>query len=410
MPAPRGPKVHGWNTPVTTNSRQHATSCLRCAVGIVFMLAAGAARPAPGDPAPTAAALVDPAIARRHLAGAVVLVTDPESPLLVEAFGLADIEAGRPMAADSLFWIASMSKPMTAAAVMILVDEGTLSLDDPVAKHLPEFLDLWAVAEKSSERIVLERPARPITIRDCLAHTSGLPFKSVVEEPSLDLQPLAFRTRSYTQMHLLFQPGTGWQYSNAGINTAGRVIEVVSGMPYEHFMERRLFRALGMKDTTFRPTASQLGRLATAYRANKAATDLESTPISQLRYPLDAADRQPTPAGGLFSTADDCGRFCRMMLGRGRVGDLRILSEAAVAELTRSHAPPSAPRAYGLGFQIGQNGSFGHDGAYATSMTIDPARQIAVVWLVQNAGSPPEWRACEKQFREWAFERFSRRP
>lgn len=116
------------------------------------------------------------------------------------------------------------------------------------------------------------------------------------------------------------------------------------------------------------------------------------------------------PAGGLFSTADDCGRFCRMMLGRGRVGDLRILSEAAVAELTRSHVPPSAPRAYGLGFQIGRNGGFGHDGAHAASMTIDPARRIAFVWLVQNAGSPPEWRACEKQVREWAFERFSRGP
>jgi len=367
-----------------------------------------ACRSVAAQPAESFAGIVGPALEKRHLAGAVVLVTDRDAPLLVEAAGRADIAANRPMATDALFWIASMTKPMTAAAVMILVDEGKLSLDDPVATHLPEFRDLWVVAEKGPERMVLERPVRPITIRDILSHTSGLPFKSAIEEPTLDLTPLAVNARSYTATPLLFQPGTGYHYSNAGINTAGRIIELVSGMPYERFLEERLFRPLGMKDTTFRPTAAQLERLATAYRANKDASDLEATRILQLHSPLDAAGRQPMPGGGLFSTADDCGRFCRMMLGRGAVGGRRLLSEAAVAELTRRQTPSSVKESYGLGFQVQPDGRFGHGGAYATNMTIDPARGVAVVWLVQNAGSPPEWKACEGQVRSWAIERYGK--
>ena len=378
------------------------------ASAIVAVGAAADWRPAHAQPADSVAAIVGPAIEKRHLAGAVVLVTDRDKPLLLDAAGRADIANDRPMAADSLFWIASMTKPMTAAALMILVDEGKVSLDDPVAKHLPEFRDLWAVAEKGPERMVLERPARPITIRDILSHTSGLPFKSAVEEPTLDLAPLSIGARSYTQSPLLFQPGTGYLYSNAGINTAGRIIEVVSRVPYEEFMEQRLFRPLGMSDTTFRPTAAQIERLATPYRANQDATDLEATRVAQLKYPLDAADRQPMPGGGLFSTADDCGRFCRMMLGGGMFGGTRVLSEAAIAELTRRQTPPGLKESYGLGFTVGADGTYGHGGAHATNMTIDPTRGIAVVWLVANAGSPPEWKACEGQVRSWAMKRFGK--
>lgn len=376
--------------------------------GIALVTATAACRPAAAQPAESLAGIVAPSLEKRQLAGAVLLVTDREAPLLVEAAGLADVAANRPMATDALFWIASMTKPMTAAAVMILVDEGKLSLDDPVARHLPEFRDLWVMAEKEPDRMVLERPVRPIMIRDILSHTSGLPFKSAIEEPTLDLTPLAINARSYTAAPLLFQPGTGYQYSNAGINTAGRIIELVSGMPYERFMEERLFRPLGMKDSTFRPTAAQLERLATAYRANTDATDLEATRVAQLRYPLDDAGRQPMPGGGLFSTADDCGRFCRMVLGRGAVGGTRVLSEAAIAELTRRQTPASVKESYGLGFQVHADGSCGHGGAYSTNMTIDPARGVAVVWLVQNAGSPPEWKACEGQVRAWALERFAK--
>ena len=141
-------------------------------------------------------------------------------------------------------------------------------------------------------------------------------------------------------MALQFEPDTRYQYSNAGINTAGRIIEVVSGMPYEEFLDRRLFGPLGMKDTTFRPSKRQSARLAKSYKPNADDTDLEEIPIAQLRYPLDDRARQPMPAGGLFSTARDLARFCRMVLNGGSFEGTRYLSEAAVR---RDDEPPDRP-------------------------------------------------------------------
>ena len=366
---------------------------------------------APGQQqAESATAIVQPTIEKGRLAGAVVLVTNRDKVLLVEAMGFQDRDEKLAMTTESLFWIASMSKPMTAAALMILVDEGKVSLDDPVAKHLPEFRELWLTAEKTPGQMTLKRPGRAITIRDILSHTSGLPFKSAVEEPTLDIAPLSLVVRSYTMLPLLFEPGMGYQYSNAGINTAGRIIEILSGMPYEQFMADRLFLPLGMKDTSFRPTTAQVSKIAKSYRANNDATGLDEVRISQLKYPLDGPDRYPMPGGGLFSTADDCGRFCRMVLGQGMFDSTRILSEASVVELTRRQTPESVKESYGLGFSVGGDGSCGHGGAHATNMSIDRNRGLAVVWMVQDAGSPPEWRTSEGEVRAWAIKRFSERP
>jgi CubicO group peptidase (beta-lactamase class C family) len=294
---------------------------------------------------------------------------------------------------------------------MILVDDGKVSLDDPVATFLPDFHDLWVIAERSgeggAEQRRLVRPTRPITIRDCLSHTSGLSFSSTVERPTLDGVPLATAARSYCAMPLEFQPGMGYRYSNAGINTAGRIIEIVSGMPYERFLEQRLLRPLGMHDTTFWPSGSQIGRIARSYRANTDKTALEPVGIGQLTEPYGSANRYPMPGGGLFSTAADCGRFCRMLLNRGVADDgTRVLSESAVGELTRRQTPAGVPESYGLGFSVGGDGSFGHGGAHATNMTVDPKRKVAVVWMVQDAGSPPEWRRAEGEVRQWAFDTF----
>ena len=347
-------------------------------------------------------AILGPAIEQQHLAGAIVLVTDVNGPLLVEAVGSADLATQRPMTRDAMFWIASMTKPMTAAALMILVDEGRVGLDDPVAKHLPEFRELWAERERTPERLELTRPSRAITIRDALSHMSGLPFKSAVEEPTLDVAPLVTVARSYPLLLLKTDPGTGYLYSNAGINTVGRIIEVVSGMPYERFMHERLFAPLGMVDTTFHPTTAQVGRLATAYRATEDKSGITPVRIPQLKYPLDGPGRYPMPGGGLFSTADDCSRFCRMVLGGGAFEGRRILSEAAVDELTKRQTPQSVKESYGLGFTVGADGTCGHGGAFATNMSIDRGRGLAVVWLVQDAGSPPEWRSYAGEAQAWA--------
>ncbi|MGZ0171812.1 MAG: serine hydrolase domain-containing protein, partial [Planctomycetales bacterium] len=198
---------------------------------------------------PTSSAeLLKPFVDKHELAGAVALVADKNKVVSVETVGFADIEAGKPMKADSVFWIASQSKGITAAAVMMLVDEGKISLSDPVEKHLPEFRGQMVVAGKDGDKVTLKKPSHPITIREVLSHVSGLPFRSDVEQPTLDALPLADAVMSYAKTPLQTEPGTHYQYSNAGINTAARIIEVVTGQKYEDFMDERLFNPLGMKD------------------------------------------------------------------------------------------------------------------------------------------------------------------
>jgi CubicO group peptidase (beta-lactamase class C family) len=348
---------------------------------------------------PTVPPLLTPFVERGELAGAVALVTDAKGTVSVDCVGWADIEAKRPMTPDTLFWIASESKPMTAVAMMMLVDEGRISLDDPVEKHLPEFRAQMLVAEKSETQTVLKKPARPITIRDCLSHVSGLPFKSAAEEPVLDGLPLAAAVRTHAMTPLQSEPGRAYQYSNAGINTAARVLEVVSGMSYEQFMQARLFDPLGMKDTTFWPDEEQASRLAKSYRPDKNKTKLEAFEITQLRYPLsDRIHRFPMPAGGLFSTAEDTARFARMLLNRGEIAGRRYLSESAVAQISKRQTPESVTNAYGLGFAVGPDW-FGHGGAHATNLEIHPDKALAFVWMVQHAGFLGEGNEAQGVFK-----------
>jgi CubicO group peptidase (beta-lactamase class C family) len=351
----------------------------------------------PAVPARGIVSALQPFVDRHALAGAVTLVADKDAILRLEAVGFADVASGKPMRPDTLFWIASQSKPMTAAALMMLVDEGKVRLDDPVEKYLPEFKGQQLAAGQDNGNVVLRMPKHPVTIRGILSHTSGMPFKSKVEEPTLDLLPLRDAVRSYALTPLEFEPGSKYQYSNAGINTAGRIIEVVSGIPYAEFMEKRLFEPLGMKDTTFWPDEGQLARLAKSYKPNAAKSDLEETTVTQLRYPLNDHARQPMPAGGLFSTAQDVGRFCQMILGRGVFERTRYLSDASVAQMTTKQTRDHLPDGYGLGWSIG-GGRFGHGGAYSTTMTIDPARGLITVFLVQHAGFPKDGAKSSSAF------------
>jgi CubicO group peptidase (beta-lactamase class C family) len=353
-------------------------------------------------------ALLKPFVEKHELAGAVALVIDKDKVLSVEAVGSADIAARKTMKPDALFWIASQSKPMTATAVMMLVDEGKIALDTPVEKYLPEFRGQMVVAEKDKDHVLLRNPVHPITVREVLSHMSGLPFKSAAEEPTLDGLPLAAAARSYAMTPLQTEPGTNYQYSNAGINTAARIIEVVSGMKYEEFMQKRLFDPLGMKNTTFWPSEKQARRVAKSYRPNTAKTDLVEFPVSQLTYPLsDRTHRFPMPAGGLFSTAQDTAQFCRMLLNGGELNGKRFLSETAFQELTKRQTPASVKNSYGLGFTVGSD-SFGHGGAHATAMEIHPAKGVALIWMVQHSGFPGEGTKAQGVFKKWALERFGK--
>jgi CubicO group peptidase (beta-lactamase class C family) len=358
-------------------------------------------------PASPVAAL-QPFVDKHELAGAVALVADKDKVLSVEAVGFADIAGKSAMKPDALFWIASQSKAMTATAVMMLVDEGKIALDDPVEKYLPEFHGQMVVAEKDNDHTLLRKPRHPITIREVLSHMSGLPFKSAIEEPTLDGLPLAAAVRSYAMTPLQTEPGTHYQYSNAGINTAARILEVVSGMKYEDFMQRRLFDPLGMKDTTFWPTEAQGQRIAKSYRPDDAKSNPIETRIDQLIYPLsDRVHRFPMPAGGLFSTAQDTALFCRMLLNGGELNGRRYLSEAAFRELTRRQTPDSVNDSYGFGLAVGSDW-FGHGGAFATNMEIRPAKGLVLIWMVQHSGFPGEGSKAQGVFKNWALERFGK--
>ncbi|MEQ2006693.1 MAG: serine hydrolase domain-containing protein [Limisphaerales bacterium] len=380
---------------------------LRAALVLTLLLVASL-RPA-GAASPIADAL-KPFVERGELAGAVALVASKDKVLAVEAVGFADRATQRVMKPDALFWIASQSKPITAVAVMMLVDQGKLNLDDAVEKYLPEFKGQQLDAGKGPDgKPLLKAPAHPITVREVLSHTSGLPFKSAVEQPTLDGLPLREAVASYAKTPLTFEAGTKYTYSNAGINTAARLIEVITGQSYEAFMDARLFKPLGMRDTTFWPNAEQVKRLATPHKVNAAKTGLETNSISQLRYPLDGPGRYPMPAGGLFATASDCAKFCQMMLNGGELNGKRYLSPPAFKELTTRQTPASVKESYGLGFSVG-GGGFGHGGALATSMNIDPTRGLVTVWLVQHAGFPGEGSKAQGVFRKTAEEQFSKKP
>jgi CubicO group peptidase (beta-lactamase class C family) len=371
----------------------------------VLVVAPARADDSSSAPVKSISGVLKPFVDHHTLAGAVTLVADKDKVLSLESVGFADIAGKKPMPTDALFWIASQSKPITATALMILVDEGKVKVDDPVSKYLPEFKNIWVAVEKDNEHMLLKRPGRPITVRDVLNHTSGMPFGSAME-PTIDALPLRDAVRSYAITPLQTEPGTKYAYSNAGINTGGRIIEVVSGMPYEQFLQKRLFDPLGMKDTTFWPNDDQLKRLAKSYKPNGQKDGLEETTINQLQYPLnDTKHRYPCPAGGLFSTASDLGSFCQMVLNGGVYQGKRLLSEEAVKTMSSKQTPEELKDGYGLGWSTGGS-NFGHGGAYSTGMTIDTKRGLVTVWMVQHAGFPTGGEKSRGEFQKTAEELF----
>lgn len=332
------------------------------------------------------------------VAGAVGLVADRDGIRWHDAVGKSDLASGRTMGRDDMFWIASMTKPMTGAAIAMLEEEGKLSIADPVEKHLPEFRDMRMIVSQSKEAMSLKRPARPITIRDLLTHSSGL---NDLEPPRHDCS-LAELAMGYSQRPLLFEPGSQWKYCNTGINTLGRIVEVVSGKPYAQFMQERLFGPLGMKDTTFWPSGEQLERLAKSY-TKKGDGPLEEVGIKHLKGDMSDRTRTAFPMGGLFSTARDLSRFYRMLLDGGALDGHRILKPETIARMTAVHSgelKTGFVDGMGFGYACGivrepqgvtamlSPGAFGHGGAHGTQSWADPKRGIIYILMIQRAGMP----------------------
>ena len=354
------------------------------------------------------AAVLQPYVDRHALAGAVTLVASRTEVLAQDAVGWADIAAQKSMQPDTVFWVASQTKPITATALMMLVDEGRVATEDPVEKYLPEFKGQMVIAEQDADHVLLRKPGHPPTVREVLSHTSGLPFSSPMEQPTLDVLPLGSAVRSYALLPLQTEPGSKYAYSNAGINTAGRILEVVSGMPYEKFLQTRLFRPLGMKDTTFWPNAKQTQRLAKSYKPDAGKSGLEETPITQLQAPFANRRRGPIPGGGLFSTAPDLGRFCQMILNGGVLNGKRYLSEAGVKQMSSKQTGSKVADEYGFGWGVNADG-FGHGGAYSTNMVINLRRGLVLVWMVQHAGFPLDGDKSQAAFKQAAEEQLGGR-
>jgi CubicO group peptidase (beta-lactamase class C family) len=321
-------------------------------------------------------------VAEGQAAGVVTLVARDGKPFHLGAVGMADIEAERPMQTDTIFAIASMTKPIAATALMILRDEGKVALDDPVAKYLPEFAEV---------KLQGQPPARPITLRDVMTHTAGL-GGSQQNEGSLAETAVAIARRP-----LLFQPGEKWGYS-PGLTVCGRVVEVVADQPFDKFLHQRIFQPLGMIDTTFFPDEAQKQRLAGLYKPATQPGSLETTThwINDL-----SPDRTPNPSGGLFSTAADMARFYQMILDGGRFGDKQIVSADSVREMIRCQTGDLTTgftdgNCWGLGWCVVRQpqgvtamlspGTFGHGGAFGTQGWVDPQRRMIFVLMVQRTG------------------------
>lgn len=324
---------------------------------------------------------LQPYVDSQVMAGAVILVADKNMILDLESVGYSDLSRRKPMQVNDLFWIASMTKAMTAAALMMLVDEGKIRVDDPVEKYIPDFKNV-KVAQPDGK---LVPPSHPILIREILSHTSGLRFLNSKDRQIIDSVPLETSIKNDLLESLLFDPGTKYEYSNEGIDTAGRIIEIVAGIPYEQFLQDRLFTPLKMVDTTFRPNAAQLRRLVKSYKTRKYLGGLAEVPIYYLTSPLDGSPRYPSPAGGLFSTAQDVCRFCQMLVNGGTFEGKTFLSTKSVHEMTTKQTGPRVDKSYGFGLDVADETRYGHGGAYTTSMNVD--RGQIRIFLVQQASA-----------------------
>ena len=354
------------------------------------------------------------------ISGAVTMVARHGKIVHSQAHGLMDIEAKKPMTVDAIFRIASMTKPITGVAVMMMVEEGKLRLTDPVSKFIPEFKDTKVAVPRDS---ITPHPAglpgaqpdfylvpawREITIRDLLTHTSGLISGGIGAREAAKATPkkpddtLATYVPRLGSVALDFQPGTQWAYSGAaGPEVLGRIVEIVSDQPYDQFLRTRIFEPLGMKDTFFYPPDDRRSRMATLYCKSPNGLQRSATQDGFSSKTLFGA------GGGLMSTAEDYLQFAQMLLNGGKLNGHVLLSPRTVQLMASNHVGgmfngklgrPAHGMGYGLlmgviedavasGMRV-STGSFGWDGAYGTQAWIDPAEKMVTILMIQTQVVP----------------------
>jgi len=355
--------------------------------------------------------------------GAVVLIARNGKLAYLEAFGFQNRENKEPMKTDAIFRIASMSKPITSVAVMMLVEEGKIQLLDPVSHYLPEFKGVQVGVEKlntttGNSELIGEPPRQEMTIQDLLRHTSGLTYgifgKSLVKQAYNEAnlfdrnQTLAEFVSKIAKLPLAYHPGTTWEYSHS-TDVLGRIVEVVSGVTLDQFVADRIAKPLGLSDTGFYVPAEKLDRLA----------ETQIDPTTGKRWPtFDVTNRPNWLAGGsgMVSTASDYVRFAQMLLNGGQLDQVRLLSPRTVSFMTSDHlwpgvafspvtlnlfeplgiAPtPKVGQGFGLGFVVrtqegrnpmpGSPGEYFWAGIWGTAFWVDPKEKLITVLMMQAA-------------------------
>lgn len=343
----------------------------------------------------------------QKLAGISTLIARRGKVVHFEKFGMANIEAGTPMAEDTIFRIYSMTKPITSAAVLMLLEEGYFRLNDPVANYLPEFKDV-----KVLDNTNLVKPARPMTIRNLLTHTAGLSYGfdenyhldhlyyQQVWGPA-DNNPnltLAEWVGSIANLPLAYHPGTRYRYSVA-TDVLGHLVQVVSGMPFADFLQKQIFAPLGMVDTFFTVPPEKVARFAANY-GPKEGGGLEVIDAPQSSRYIRPTQR-PSGGGGLLSTTGDYLRFTQMLLNGGELEGVRLLGRKTVELMTTNHLPdgiyvdndPTTGLGFGLGVSVlldlgkgqtlGSVGNYGWGGAANTNFWIDPKEELIGILMLQ---------------------------
>lgn len=329
--------------------------------------------------------LIDRRIAAKDISGAVTLVAQGGRIVHFDARGLMDIESKKPMTKDALFYIASMTKPVTTVAVLMLAEEGRLRLTDPVSRFVPAFKDLTV---KSSGGAPVAA-ARQITLRDLLTHTSGI--DSPPRIPTEPTETLARFLPPFAATPLEFQPGTRWAYSNTvAFDLLARIVEIASGESYDRFLRERIFQPLGMKDTMHTVDGARAARVATSY---------EVSPSGLRRLVREDPPGYFGGGWGLKSTAEDYLRFAQMLLNRGELDGRRLLGPRSVELMSTVHIPDTLPgrrpgEGWGLGVRVISdfgargtwlsNGSFGWSGARGTHFWVDPESDLVAILMVQT--------------------------
>ncbi|MBC2900360.1 serine hydrolase domain-containing protein [Streptomyces cupreus] len=353
-----------------------------------------------------------------RLPGFLVAVSRGGRVAHLTTHGHRDVAAGLPVSADTLWRIYSMTKPITSVGALLLVEEGKLSLDDPVGRHLPAFAEPRVYVEGSGSDVRTRPAAGPMMIRHLMTHTAGLTFAfyhchpvdalyrdAHLESAVLPGSDLAETVDVYARLPLQFDPGTQWNYSVA-TNVLGRVIEVVSGQPLDEFLAERVFRPLGMTDAGFRVTDQQADRLAELYGETD---DGGITPIPGLPL-LHGRPRFLSGSGGMAASAHDIHRFMELLRRRGELDGTRLLAPEKVDLMTSNHLPGGAdlrsfgshpahdePGNDGVGFGLGVSvvidpsrtrapaglGTYGWSGVATTTFWIDPTRDLTVQFMTQ---------------------------